>query len=56
MMKEGRKALREFLILGWISYVRIEDPLENYVPQKGSEDIPFIQPTRNTPVRVMWGR
>lgn len=51
MMQEGIRSLREFGILGWLSYIRMEDPPEDCAPQKGSEDIPFTQATRNTAVR-----
>lgn len=51
MIKEGIKSLRELDILGWISYISIEDPPEGCVPKKGSQLIPFAQTISNTSVR-----
>lgn len=41
MMKGGIKRLRKLGILEWMSYVKLEDTPEGYVPQKGSEKTPF---------------
>lgn len=51
MMKEGINGVRKLGILGWMSYVKLGDSPEDYVPQKGSEEIPFTQAIRNRPER-----
>lgn len=43
--------MRELGILGWMSYVKLDDPPEVYVPQKGSKEIPFTQAIQKIPVR-----
>lgn len=45
------KGVRKLGILGCMSYVKLGDPPEDYVPQKGSEEIPFTQAIRNRPER-----